>query len=133
ASRLGVVDLETGARKSYRFSPEHIVALRPSADGDSVAVAVENDDESVDGDYQLLKVDAADGRVLLRKPSDSLSREDFAAFGGPAAAVDTKFSAGRTPSGAWTIERRDRGARRTVASFPGRVESMAPVASGLAV
>jgi len=135
ASRLGVVELATGARTSYRFSPEHIVALRPSPDGGSVAVAVANDDESVDGDYQLLKVDAPTGQVLLRKPSDSLSEKDFAAFGGRAAPDNKVFSVGRSPTGAWTIERRDpgKGTTRTIVSFPGKVESMAPVGSGLAV
>lgn len=179
ASRLGVADLQTGDRKSYRFSPEHIVALRPSPDGNSVAVAVENDDESEDGDYQLLKVNAATGRVLFRKASDSISEKDFAAFGdaSPGSAVieaqpasglhpgvktavrrdgrrsvrlfptptqpenvilasdDEVYASYPTTSGNWEIERLDpaKGTRRIIASFPGRVESMAYVGSGLAV
>ena len=135
ASRLGVVDLETGDRKSYRFSPERIVALRPSPRGESVAVAVENDDDSEDGDYQLLKVDAATGRVLLRKASDSLSEKDFAAFDGPAAPVGEVYTIDRSPGGPWRIERFEpkTRTRRTVASFAGRVESLAGVGTGLAV
>lgn len=135
ASRLGVVDLESGSRRSYRFSPERIVALHPAPRGDSVTVAVENDDESQDGDYQLLKVDAADGRVLLRKASDSLSEKDFAAFSGAAVPAGEAYSIDRSPGGGWRIERFDPAAkiRRTIASFPGRVESLAGVGTGLAV
>lgn len=178
ASRLGVVDLQTRRRESYRFSPERIVALRPSSDGSSVTVAVENDDDSDEGRYQLLKVDAATGRVLLRKASDSLEEKDFAAFVGPprAAAVEAQPAAGLRPGvmtvmrrarqksirffptptrprnvalapngevyasylstgGNWKIEQLDpaTGVRRALASFPGKVESMAYVGRGLAV
>ena len=84
ATRLGVVNLESGRRKSYRLSPEHIVALQPSFDEDAVTVAVESAGESREGSYELLKVDADSGRVLLRKPSESLSEKDFVKFGEPA-------------------------------------------------
>jgi hypothetical protein len=112
------VDLATGARKSYRFSPEHIVALRPSSDGTAVTVAVENDDDSDEEDYVLLKVDAATGRVVLRKPSDSLSKKDFAAFGDSASgsAVIEARPAGGLRAGIATAVRR--AGRKSIRFFP---------------
>jgi hypothetical protein len=175
ATRLGVVDLETGRRSSYRFSPEHIVAIQPSLGENAVTVAVESADDAGEGNYQLLKVDTDSGRVLLRKPSEALSKADIVNFGG-SAPVEAQavggarpgikvaaLNAGRrsttffptptepgnvllspngeiyasslAPDGHWKVEELDpaNGARRTVASFAGEVESMAHVGHGLAV
>ena len=132
ATRLGVVNLESGRRKSYRLSPEHIVAIQPSFHDDTVAVAVESEGEADEGRYEMLKVDADSGRVLLRKPSDTLSDKDIVAFGEPApldrnagapaegsAAVEAQAVGGPRP-GLKTSALR--GKRRSITLFPTETE-----------
>lgn len=106
ATRLGVVNLENGRRRSYRFSPEHIVALQPSFHEDAVAVAVEASRAS---GYELLKVEAESGRVLLRKPSETLTEKDFVNFGehAPLDDDDRTPSSELTPSGPTAPEAND--------------------------
>ncbi len=114
ATRLGVVDLRSGRRSSYRFSPEHIVAIQPSLGENAVTVAVQSLDDSGEGNYQLLKVDADSGRVLLRKPSEALSKADIVNFGG-SAPVEARAVGGARPG--IKVVALDAG-RRSSAFFP---------------
>jgi hypothetical protein len=105
ATRLAVVNLETGRRGSYRFSPETIVGFRPSFHEDAVTVAVEGSGSAKAGQYELLKVDADSGRVLLREPRATLSGKDFVNFGEPAPIdEDVSPSTGLAKTGSATPE-----------------------------
>jgi hypothetical protein len=124
-TKLGVVNLETGRRGSYRFSPENIVAIHPSFHEDAVTVAVEASGGSHAENYDLLKVDADSGRVLLREPRATISAESVAAFG-ESSPLDPSEGAPAgvlTPSVSSTTE--DNGSVRV------RVEPVGGVAPGI--
>jgi hypothetical protein len=79
-TRLGVVDLDTGRRDAYRFPHQKIIGLRPSdADGE-VKVATVGTGTENDGEYRLLLVESATGRVLEQEEREELDDGDLARF-----------------------------------------------------
>lgn len=138
---LGVVDLETGKGVAYRFAHLKLTALRPSDNEDSVKLIAENNSVENQGEFHLLKV-KPNGRIVKDETRTGANPDDLIRFGesAPAKTVPAltvsgsygiKYAASAQPDGAWRIEelRPDSKERRVVATFPGKIESLA--ASGM--
>lgn len=80
-TKLGVVDLDTGRRRTFEFPHEKIVGLRPAVDQDAVKLATEGTGVSNDGQYKLLLVDADSGKVRAEETPETEGEDDLAFFG----------------------------------------------------
>lgn len=79
-TRLGVVDLDDGRRRTYAFPHQKIVGLRPAAGEDAVKLATEGTGESNTGEYKLLLVDSGSGQVRVEEKPKKEGENDLAFF-----------------------------------------------------